>query len=76
MCHGHKYHSLYDKIVVDAYFGDEGKAKVVDEMARYAKYVVRWNDGNKTYKFNVLPCGITNTTRPSQVTRFNMLWKI
>jgi adenylosuccinate synthase len=59
---------LANVIVVGAQFGDEGKAKVTDLLARNADVVVRYQggcnaghtvvvDGN-TYKFHLIPSGI------------------
>jgi adenylosuccinate synthase len=59
---------LANVIVIGAQFGDEGKAKVTDLLARNADVVVRYQgganaghtvvvDGN-TYKFHLIPSGI------------------
>lgn len=55
-------------IVVGAQFGDEGKAKVTDLLARNADVVVRYQGGanaghtvvanGETYKFHLIPSGI------------------
>ncbi len=55
-------------IVVGAQFGDEGKAKVTDLLAKNADVVVRYQGGcnaghtvvvgNKTHKFHLIPSGI------------------
>ena len=55
-------------IVVGAQFGDEGKAKVTDLLAKNADIVVRYQGGcnaghtvvvgDKTYKFHLIPSGI------------------
>ncbi len=55
-------------IVVGAQFGDEGKAKVTDLLARNADVVVRYQGGanaghtvvanGNTYKFHLIPSGI------------------
>ncbi|MDZ4832674.1 MAG: adenylosuccinate synthase [Candidatus Melainabacteria bacterium] len=55
-------------IVVGAQFGDEGKAKVTDLLARNADMVVRYQGGanaghtvvvhGETYKFHLIPSGI------------------
>ncbi|MBX9671078.1 MAG: adenylosuccinate synthetase, partial [Candidatus Obscuribacterales bacterium] len=55
-------------IVVGAQFGDEGKAKVTDLLARNADMVVRYQGGanaghtvvanGNTYKFHLIPSGI------------------
>ncbi len=54
-------------VVVGSQFGDEGKGKVVDLLARNAELVVRFNGGNnaghtvvvegKKYKFHLMPSG-------------------
>lgn len=58
-------------IVVGAQFGDEGKAKVTDLLARNADIVVRYQGGanaghtvvanGETYKFHLIPSGIIYT---------------
>ena len=55
-------------IVVGAQFGDEGKAKVTDLLAKNADVVVRYQGGcnaghtvvvdGETYKFHLIPSGI------------------
>lgn len=55
------------KIVVGLQWGDEGKGKIVDYLARRADYVVRFNGGNnaghtvvadgRVFKFHHLPSG-------------------
>lgn len=55
-------------VVVGAQFGDEGKAKVTDLLARNADVVVRYQGGcnaghtvvvdGETYKFHLIPSGI------------------
>ena len=55
-------------IVVGAQFGDEGKAKITDLLAKNADVVVRYQGGcnaghtvvvgNNTYKFHLIPSGI------------------
>lgn len=55
-------------VVVGAQFGDEGKAKVTDLLARNADMVVRYQGGcnaghtvvvdGETYKFHLIPSGI------------------
>jgi adenylosuccinate synthase len=59
---------LANVVVVGAQFGDEGKAKVTDLLARNADIVVRYQGGNnaghtvvvgeETYKFHLIPSGI------------------
>ncbi len=60
--------NLANVIVVGAQFGDEGKAKVTDLLAKNADVVVRYQGGcnaghtvvvgGKTYKFHLIPSGI------------------
>jgi adenylosuccinate synthase len=55
-------------IIIGAQWGDEGKGKITDFLARQADYVVRFHGGNnaghtvvvgeKTYKLHLLPSGI------------------
>ena len=55
-------------IVVGSQFGDEGKAKITDLLAKNADVVVRYQGGcnaghtvvvaDKTYKFHLIPSGI------------------
>ena len=55
-------------IVIGAQWGDEGKGKAVDILARRADYIVRYNGGNNAghsvvvngekYKLALLPSGI------------------
>lgn len=55
-------------VVVGAQWGDEGKGKVVDTLARHADVVVRYNGGNNaghtiqnhhgTFRLHLLPSGI------------------
>jgi adenylosuccinate synthase len=63
-----KERNLANVVVVGAQFGDEGKAKVTDLLAKNADVVVRYQggcnaghtvvvDGN-TYKFHLIPSGI------------------
>lgn len=59
-------------IVVGAQFGDEGKAKVTDLLAKNADIVVRYQGGSnaghtvvvdgETYKFHLIPSGILYKT--------------
>jgi adenylosuccinate synthase len=59
---------LANVIVVGAQFGDEGKAKVTDLLAKNADIVVRYQGGcnaghtvvvdGETYKFHLIPSGI------------------
>ncbi len=54
--------------IIGAQWGDEGKGKVVDALAREADYVVRYQGGanaghtvvagGKTFKLNLLPSGV------------------
>ena len=56
------------KIVVGTQFGDEGKGKIVDYLARKADMVVRYQGGDNaghtvindygTFKLHLVPCGI------------------
>ena len=56
--------------VIGTQWGDEGKAKIVDLLARKADAVVRTSGGNKaghsvavdgkTYRFSSVPCGIVH----------------
>jgi len=60
--------ALANVIVVGAQFGDEGKAKVTDLLAKNADVVVRYQGGcnaghtvvveGNTYKFHLIPSGI------------------
>ena len=60
--------TLANVIVVGAQFGDEGKAKVTDLLAKNADFVVRYQGGanaghtvvvdGDTYKFHLIPSGI------------------
>ena len=55
-------------ILVGAQWGDEGKAKITDLLARNADYIVRYQGGSnaghtvvvdgETYKFHLIPSGI------------------
>ncbi len=55
-------------IIVGAQWGDEGKGRVVDLLARQADYVARYNGGdnaghtvtvgNRTFKLHLLPSGV------------------
>ncbi|MDW8106197.1 MAG: adenylosuccinate synthase [Armatimonadota bacterium] len=55
-------------VVVGAQWGDEAKGKIVDLLARHARYVVRYAGGSNaghtvcidgtTYKFHLIPSGI------------------
>ncbi len=56
------------KIVIGAQWGDEGKGKIVDYLAKYADYIVRFNGGNNAghtvvykgekFPLSLLPSGI------------------
>ncbi|MDR2505958.1 MAG: adenylosuccinate synthase [Oscillospiraceae bacterium] len=58
------------KVIVGAQFGDEGKGKVVDYLAKAADMVVRFQGGDNaghtvmnecgTFKLHLIPCGIFN----------------
>ena len=60
--------NLANVVVVGAQFGDEGKAKVTDLLAKNAHVVVRYQGGcnaghtvvveGNTYKFRLIPSGI------------------
>ena len=60
-------------VVIGSQFGDEGKGKVTDFYSDKAHLVVRYQGGNnaghtvvvngKTFKFNLLPSGITQGKR-------------
>ncbi|MFN3691179.1 MAG: adenylosuccinate synthetase, partial [Fimbriimonadales bacterium] len=55
-------------VVVGAQWGDEAKGKIVDLLARNARYVVRYAGGSNaghtvcvngtTYKFHLIPAGV------------------
>lgn len=55
-------------VLLGAQWGDEGKGKVTDHLARHAHVVARWNGGDnaghtvvwgdQTFKFHLLPSGI------------------
>ena len=57
-------------VVLGAFYGDEGKAKVIDYLSKDAKYAVRFSGGNnaghqvevdgKKFAFHLLPSGILN----------------
>lgn len=57
-----------NKVVVGAQWGDEGKAKITDLLARNADLIIRYQGGcnaghtvvanNKTFKFHLIPSGI------------------
>lgn len=58
------------KVVLGAFYGDEGKGKVIDYLSKDAKYAVRFSGGNnaghtievdgKKFAFHLLPSGILN----------------
>ncbi|WP_245633489.1 adenylosuccinate synthase [Candidatus Mycoplasma haematobovis] len=58
-------------VVVGTFFGDEGKAKIVDFITHNYDYVVRYQGGDnaghsvyingKKYTFQIVPCGILRT---------------
>lgn len=55
-------------VVLGAFYGDEGKGKIIDYLSRDTKYAVRFSGGNnaghtiqvdgKTFAFHLLPSGI------------------
>jgi len=57
-------------VVLGAFYGDEGKGKVIDYLSKEAKYAVRFSGGNnaghtievdgKKFAFHLLPSGILN----------------
>jgi len=57
-------------VIVGAQWGDEGKGKITDVLAKDAQYVVRFHGGNnaghtivvedKTYKLHLLPSGVVS----------------
>ena len=57
-------------VVLGAFYGDEGKGKIIDYLSRNAKYAVRFSGGNnaghtimvdgKRFAFHLLPSGILN----------------
>lgn len=57
-------------VVLGAFYGDEGKGKIIDYLSRDAKYAVRFSGGNnaghtiftdgKKFAFHLLPSGILN----------------
>lgn len=59
--------------IIGAQWGDEGKGKVVDVLAREADYVIRYQGGanaghtvvaeGKVFKLNLLPSGVIHPTR-------------
>ena len=58
-------------VVLGAFYGDEGKGKIIDYLSRKAKYAVRFSGGNnaghqvevdgKKFAFHLLPSGILNS---------------
>lgn len=60
-------------IVVGLQWGDEGKGKIIDAMARRYEYVVRWNGGNNAghtvvvsrnkYPLSLIPSGVLQRKR-------------
>lgn len=58
-------------VVLGAFYGDEGKGKIIDYLSNNAKYAVRFSGGNnaghsimvdgKKFAFHLLPSGILNT---------------
>ena len=59
---------MRNTVVAGAQWGDEGKAKITDLLARDADFIIRYQGGcnaghtvvtnNKTYKFHLIPSGI------------------
>jgi len=57
-------------VVLGAFYGDEGKGKIIDYLSKDAKYAVRFSGGNNAghsievdgvkYAFHLLPSGILN----------------
>ena len=57
-------------VVLGAFYGDEGKGKIIDYLSKNAKYAVRFSGGNnaghsievdgKKFAFHLLPSGILN----------------
>lgn len=60
-------------VVIGSQWGDEGKGKVVDLLAKKAKYIVRFNGGNNAghsvvlngekFKLSLLPSGVLNNKK-------------
>ena len=58
------------KVVLGAFYGDEGKGKIIDYLSRKSDYVVRFSGGNnaghtievegKKFAFHLIPSGILN----------------
>lgn len=58
------------KVVLGAFYGDEGKGKIIDYLSSNAKYAVRFSGGNnaghtievegKKFAFHLIPSGILN----------------
>ena len=57
-------------VVLGAFYGDEGKGKIIDYLSKNSKYAVRFSGGNnaghsievdgKKYAFHLIPSGILN----------------
>lgn len=57
-------------VVLGAFYGDEGKGKIIDYLSKNAKYAVRFSGGNnaghtievdgKKFAFHLIPSGILN----------------
>ena len=57
-------------VVLGAFYGDEGKGKLIDFLSKDAKYAVRFSGGNnaghtievegKKFAFHLIPSGILN----------------
>ena len=59
---------MKNTVIVGAQFGDEGKAKITDLLAKKADFIIRYQGGcnaghtvvadDKKYKFHLVPSGI------------------
>ena len=57
-------------VVLGAFYGDEGKGKIIDYLSKNAKYAVRFSGGNnaghtievngKKFAFHLIPSGVSN----------------
>ena len=57
-------------VVLGAFYGDEGKGKIIDYLSKDAKYAVRFSGGNnaghtievdgKKFAFHLIPSGVLN----------------
>ena len=60
-------------VVLGAFYGDEGKGKLIDYLSKDAKYSVRFSGGNnaghsievdgKKFAFHLIPSGISNLNK-------------